>query len=617
MDAFGLTEVLGGRWRGGYGSARCPAHDDAHPSLSVKDGAEGKLLVHCHAGCSQDDVVAALKDRELWPAAGWPELAVVPSSFGAAPSRNGSGEIRPEIIATYDYLDETGGLLFQAVRYSDKTFRGRRRNGAGWVYRLDDARRVLYRMPELLVADPARFVFAVEGEKDADRLASLGLVATTNPHGAGKWRPEYGDVLRGRRVVVLPDNDPVGRAHARDVVADLLGKAAEVRLLELPGLPEHGDVSDWLDAGGTRPALEELVRELPALREVPDMGAGLTDDVWPTRWLADLAGEPRVVEEKWTVHGILRRGRCHWIYSQPGAGKTIFSVGLGTHVAAGKEFCGRAVDRGPVLYVGEDMPVEELEEYLYMVTEACEVDLEHTPFGWTAEPGLRLSDPKIAARVKQTVTRYGVRTVFLDSCERLAPSENFNSHEAQGLIDLIQWLTHRGITVVVIDHTNKSLANQREKNQVVKPDMLDVLYGGRTKSAFTDMAIYCDGNIGSGSGLRLKWTKERGRPTDPLSVYFDYAEGFRLTGGRTAIRVGAEQRVMAWFNNHGGSGWYDRETLAEKCKLSVRTLERVMPAMVESGLLLVRGDVAGAGRGNRAEYARDRSGDYATGFEGP
>lgn len=73
-----------------------------------------------------------------------------------------------------------------------------------------------YRLGEI-VSDPDATVFVCEGEKDCDRLGELGLVATTNHGGAGKWRPEISHWLAGRNVVVLPDNDDPGRAHACDV----------------------------------------------------------------------------------------------------------------------------------------------------------------------------------------------------------------------------------------------------------------------------------------------------------------------------------------------------------------------------------------------------------------
>ena len=104
----------------------------------------------------------------------------------------------------------------------------------------------LNRLPELLASAPRR-VFVVEGEKDADRLLALDLIATTNAGGASKWDSALSQVLRGRHIIIVPDNDEAGRCHAATVASSLLGIAASIRLLELTGLPPKGDVSDWLE----------------------------------------------------------------------------------------------------------------------------------------------------------------------------------------------------------------------------------------------------------------------------------------------------------------------------------------------------------------------------------
>ena len=141
---------------------------------------------------------------------------------------------------------------------------------------------MLYRLPELIAANPGATVFVVEGEKDVHRFGQLGLEATCNPGGAGKWRDEYSDSLIDREVVIMPDNDPQatnpdgtpkfhadgrpvlpGQDHAQDVAASSHGKASKVRVLELPGLKPKGDVSDWLDAGNDVSQLCQMVEDAP------------------------------------------------------------------------------------------------------------------------------------------------------------------------------------------------------------------------------------------------------------------------------------------------------------------------------------------------------------------
>jgi len=168
-------------------------------------------------------------------------------------------------------------LSVQQVRYwisarAVKTFKARRpgRNGE-WVHDLKNVRRVLYRLPQVLKAE---LVFVVEGEKDVHSLESLGLTATTNPLGAGKWLDDHSDSLKGKDVVILPDNDEAGRNHAEHVKQSLTGKARSIVVVALPVQQEKADVTDWKEAGGTREAIEALVeaarRQAQALIPAPD-----------------------------------------------------------------------------------------------------------------------------------------------------------------------------------------------------------------------------------------------------------------------------------------------------------------------------------------------------------
>lgn len=236
----------------GQWAARCPAHADGAPSLAVKDAGDGKVLLFCHAGCKLDAILKALQleEKDLFAE--------------REPERAPGGDV----IATYPYLDETGMLLFEAVRLVPKSFRQRRPDGkGGWVWKLDGVRRVLFNLPEVLADKTGRRVFVVEGEKDVETMRALGFLATCCAGGANAWHhvaEHAAKVLAGRHVTILPDNDDAGRKYAAAVAASLRGHAAAVRVLALPGLAEHGDVSDWVRDGGTAGALIELVKSAPA-----------------------------------------------------------------------------------------------------------------------------------------------------------------------------------------------------------------------------------------------------------------------------------------------------------------------------------------------------------------
>lgn len=183
---------------------------------------------------------------------------------GHLPKAKGSGSGKRQ-VAAYDYTTAEGDLVFQVVRYEPKDFRQRRPDGNGaWLWKMAGVQRVIYALPKVAEAiETGNPVFVVEGEKAADKLAGLGLAATCSPAGANKWKAEHSAFLVGADVVILPDNDEPGRSHAAMVAASLRGKAASIRVLTLPGLPDKGDVADWLANGGTADALMVLVGGVP------------------------------------------------------------------------------------------------------------------------------------------------------------------------------------------------------------------------------------------------------------------------------------------------------------------------------------------------------------------
>lgn len=325
--------------------ALCPAHDDKQRSLSIRVGKDGRVVMHCHAGCDTKAIVAAvgLAMTDLF-ATPRPVLEV---SGVSAPSKAQGVETRHKLVASYDYYNADGTLAYQSCRFEPKGFRQRRRNGNGeWIYNLEGVAPILYRLPELIESVAAeRRVFVVEGEKDADALVELGYPATTSPMGAGKWRDSYADVLAGADVVVLPDNDDPGRAHAQMVANSLYAKNATVRVLELPGLPEKGDVSDWLAAGGDLDELETLIALVP--RWMPDQSDRTRwwlDEVWDNAVLMHPPA-PVVPYLAWGARSTLLAAREK-------SGKSTLTAYIAAQVSRGGEFLREPCHRGKVLVIG-------------------------------------------------------------------------------------------------------------------------------------------------------------------------------------------------------------------------------------------------------------------------
>jgi len=350
-----LSRFEGVKQRGDQYKVRCPAHEDQEASLSITLGRDGRILLKCFAGCDWRDITraAGLKEADLFP-----PTSKQRSSQPAAQSRNGHHpsngngkpaappvnermappEERATIVATYDYHDAAGKLLFQVVRYQPKGFKQRRPDGQGnWVWGLGEGwynrkwgrdwyrvkkqtdadhcpetgakwfascEPVLFRLPEVLAAiRRGQRVYPVEGEKDAEELIRLGLCATTAPMGANKWRPSYTATLSGAHLCFIPDNDTPGLEHVQAAAADCFPVAGSVRVLNLAEarsldvlpLPPKGDVFDWLRLGGTRTLLERLADGVPPWTVPP---AGGDDDEEPSQRFphTDLGNAERLID---------------------------------------------------------------------------------------------------------------------------------------------------------------------------------------------------------------------------------------------------------------------------------------------------------------------------------
>ena len=369
--------------------AFCPVHENppgGHKrSLSIGLGKEGRALLTCQAGCKTADVVQAmdLRMRDL---------------FARNDDGNKTKTLSRRIVATYEYTGAAGNLLYQVVRFEPKGFCQRRPDGEGhWVWGLNSGEyalgkgddwyavngktpdsawrmkfpntpRVLYRLPQLLAAAPNDWVFVVEGEKDVDTLARLGLVATTNPGGAGKWGQLANDLaLHSRRVAIIPDQDNpnlkgriAGRDHGEDVARRLHGKAIEVRIVDLGTIEgfEGKDVTDWAEWRDSQ-TVEELAAALIGMAEDAPIWTPSGDGcgVLPGPVLTCLADvEPREVE--WLWPGRVALGRITLLVGRPGEGKSFLTIDMAARVTTGTPWPdGSTCPMGSVILISaEDDP---------------------------------------------------------------------------------------------------------------------------------------------------------------------------------------------------------------------------------------------------------------------
>jgi DNA polymerase bacteriophage-type len=201
-------------------------------------------------------------------------------------------------VDEYIYRDAGGRPYLRVVRTSAKKFPQFHFENGRWKAGKPTGPKIPYRLPELIASDDP--IWICEGEKDANNVAALGLTATCNSEGAGKWGAELGKWFTGKPAAyVLEDNDDAGRRHAAKVVSTLTGIVPDIRVISFPELPEHGDVSDWLARGHSRAELIERAKNAKPAAARPD-GLKITrasdldmrgiDWMWPGRFARGTIG---------------------------------------------------------------------------------------------------------------------------------------------------------------------------------------------------------------------------------------------------------------------------------------------------------------------------------------
>jgi putative DNA primase/helicase len=375
------------------------------------------------------------------------------------------------IVATYDYRSANGDLLYQVMRYDPKGFSQRRPNGKdGWITNLNGVRRVLYRLPELL-SRPDEIVVAPEGEKDVDRLTAEGFLATTNPMGAGKWRDEYSKDLRGRRVVVLPDNDSPGLNHSQAVAKSLRGVDAVVAVVRLPGSEPGWDVSAWLDAGHTVEELRDLVAAAPEGPQSPAEGAQsdqvsafssrehLRESGYRLIPLADVTAE----QVDWFWKGYIPFGMLTGLYGDPGVGKSTIAVDLAARATTGRTMPDGSPGMGPtnVIILSAEDPFAEVIRPRFDaagadIARVSTVTMEMDDAERTTRP---LVIPDDLDRLEAAIRELDAKLVIVDVLMAYLSGEvnSYRDQDVRRALMPLQALAERtGAAILLIGHPNKN-----------------------------------------------------------------------------------------------------------------------------------------------------------------
>jgi len=432
--------------------AICPFHDDSTPSFFIKPET-GQY--YCQGCGKKGDIfhfygkINGLDTRRDFGKV----LRGIANDFGIPWEKQKS-----KLVKTYNYMDTDGKLLFQVCRMEPKDFRQRQpNNNGGWQWNLKGIEPVLYRMPELVTASE---VLIVEGEKDSDNVCGLGFCATTSPMGAKKWRDEYSEVLKGKNVVLIPDNDNEGREHMAKVGASLNGYAASLKLLELPDLPSKGDVSDFLNIFTNKDdAAERLAVMIDNAKPYkPPKTYTIEDAILTTSQLCELV----ISERKSHLNPFLKESSIGMVFGDRGIGKSFFAEGIADAVTKNESFgpweCELPV---PVLFLDGEMSIHDNRERI----EALKLDTERKcPFYFYADayanqlglPRAHLANESWRKKIKRILTTRKVKLFIIDNLASLASGINENKkHEYDPINQWLLELRFAGISTMLLHHSNK------------------------------------------------------------------------------------------------------------------------------------------------------------------
>jgi 5S rRNA maturation endonuclease (ribonuclease M5) len=346
-------------------------------------------------------------------------------------------------------------------------------------------RRVLYRLPQVVEAvKTGATVYVVEGEKDADAIAAIGVVATCNPGGAsrtGKWRPEYSDMLEGADVVVIADRDEAGRAHARAVAADLAGKAASVRVVEAAVDRPKADVSDHLAAGHS---LDELVDQV--VDDEPPSEA-----VLQFRTLAELCARVDTAgPRRWLIRGIWPAA-TYGVHGAPmKAQKSWNAFDAAVSVASGTDWLGAfpVDDPGPVIIFAGEGGEAAIVRRLRAICAARNLRAEDLPIVICTRAPHLANDAHLQLMADQ-LAAVQPRLVVLDPLYLAAGGADGKDLYAMGrLLERPQHLCdHAGTALLVVTHYNRQQGSGPARLTGAGPaEWGRILIGAQVLSRHTD-----------------------------------------------------------------------------------------------------------------------------------
>lgn len=578
---------LGGRKSGSSWVARCPAHEDRTPSLSITDK-NGLVLVHCHSGCQQTSVIAALKSRGLWSSdetihQAHPPRSGTESRNGRPRSAQGNGHAQQQTpVTTADYVrkqlkrdgflptcefafgEDLRKVRFEHIEREQSIKVGKPEKSFRWEHQATDSvwysgdggkPKPLYVNAAFRERDQVTRVIAFEGEGKADALATFDMPAASFRELTADTAP----TLAGFDVVIWPDNDETGRKKAIKA-AELIGKHARtVRILEPPpDLPVSGDVIDAVAAGWTAEKLEEY------------LGGTATNLVRPT--VSGLLSVREYGKERieWLVQGQIAAGTVILITGEPGCGKTTYASAVCGAVAYGTPFAGYQTQKRPVLFIDAENPLSVVQERL----DRLGIE-DGGPFkiwgGWIPGDIPAAFSPVIVEWVRSCEQK---PLIIVDSLISFLKGSENDSTEVRTYMNGYRSLANLGATVVLLHHSGKGESSREYR-------------GSSDIKASVDIAYHL-ANLGGDSSrlniVRLKAFKSR-FTVDPV-VDLTYKNGV-FEGSASASTFTNYDLLVDLLKRHPGTTAKEFEEIALQKNLGRNKARDFINSGVNSGRIRV------------------------------
>jgi hypothetical protein len=567
---------------------RCPLHEEnsASFSMNLQSG-----LWTCHARCRHGNFLQLCERIE---AQGRHRQGIhLPADTREEIESERLLEHAGRKFSVYPYCDENSTELYRVVRIDNvdgtKCFRSEAPSADGrYTSGIQDLRRVLYQLPELRAAE---LVLIAEGEKCVDAVRALGLsriagcavTATCNYGGANKWRPDYNDCLKGKRIVILPDNDEAGRQHALSVAEQLNPFAKEVKIINLPSLPAKGDVVEFIAAHGDK-ASQELLTLIDSTHiwRTPDPARATPLQVMT---VADLFATS-AQQLDWLVDHLLLASGLSLIAAKPKTGKSTQGRNLLLKVARGEPFLGRRVKAGPVIYVC-------LEDSIPIVRD------HFKRLGVTqSDPILFISHELTTDELRAVIAEHRPVLVVIDPFYRFARIRQVDDYvqNQQALAAVDRLCREFGVHICLVHHASKA----------AREDDFDSILGSTALFGGVETCILLKRDPQS-DGRTVRTRSRCARDIEESLLEFDHETG-HITLGQTTEAVRSvvkydkvqalEGEILGFVLSHPSCV---EDEVKEAVQGKAQSIREALARLVTSNLLAKTGDGV---RGDPFRYSR-------------